>query len=502
MGYLVALSWPTGSMFAVLYGRDSWGNVCNRPNEAIENITLSGQDMTGLTKKFYMNPLALVRITETSAVICTKSCPQKTISNITGLQDFADTNDTRLCHYNIEPDSYPDQYNGPDSLPVRKPINTCPVMPIMEHLDVINVCTPKFLTDLASSSIEAAIASADTVSSLISPTCEKDGSFFDKAWEDLQATQTQIMYLSLVALGVAFVITILMGVIATIVIWLTFVAMALASIGATAYCWYLWYTKNHHLKNLPNDAEATESEKEDVHNWLIIAIVVSSVAFVILLVLLVMRKRIKLVAQLFVEASSAVRRMPLLLFQPFFTLITLIIILAGLAVGASYIMTSGELTVDDNGFVSYVPTTLFWYLRWAYLLWVLWWIEFVFACEEMVIAGAVSIWFFTLDKSSLGLPIGRAMKNLICYHLGTVLFGSFIIALIKLARSILAYIDRTLRARNNKVVKYVLLCLACCLWCFEKFMKFVNRNAYIMTAIHGYSFCKAAWAAFQVRTVE
>ena len=34
------------------------------------------------------------------------------------------------------------------------------------------------------------------------------------------------------------------------------------------------------------------------------------------------------------------------------------------------------------------------------------------------------------------------------------------------------------------------------MWCFEKFMKFLNKNAYIQTAIYGYSFCKAARSAF------
>jgi hypothetical protein len=42
-----------------------------------------------------------------------------------------------------------------------------------------------------------------------------------------------------------------------------------------------------------------------------------------------------------------------------------------------------------------------------------------------------------------------------------------------------------------------MLCmLQCCMWCLEKCMKFLNKNAYIQTAIHGYSFCKAARSAF------
>ena len=34
---------------------------------------------------------------------------------------------------------------------------------------------------------------------------------------------------------------------------------------------------------------------------------------------------------------------------------------------------------------------------------------------------------------------------------------------------------------QSEIVKYLLMCLQCCLWCFEKVMKFINRNAYIYT---------------------
>ena len=36
----------------------------------------------------------------------------------------------------------------------------------------------------------------------------------------------------------------------------------------------------------------------------------------------------------------------------------------------------------------------------------------------------------------------------------------------------------------------------CCFWCLEKFMKFLNRNAYIMCAVSGKNFCTSAKEAF------
>ena len=60
------------------------------------------------------------------------------------------------------------------------------------------------------------------------------------------------------------------------------------------------------------------------------------------------------------------------------------------------------------------------------------------------------------------------------------------------------YIEEKLKEKgaDQPPVK-VLLCLCkCCFWCLEKFMKFINRNAYILTAINGTNFCSSAKEAF------
>lgn len=36
---------------------------------------------------------------------------------------------------------------------------------------------------------------------------------------------------------------------------------------------------------------------------------------------------------------------------------------------------------------------------------------------------------------------------------------------------------------QNVFAKFLLCCLKCCFWCLEKFLKFINRNAYIMVCI-------------------
>ena len=116
---------------------------------------------------------------------------------------------------------------------------------------------------------------------------------------------------------------------------------------------------------------------------------------------------------------------------------------------------------------------------------VLWTAQFIFACQIMIIAGSVSAWYFTRDKSKYGCskvrsPMCVALGRLVFFHLGSVALGSLLIALVQLARAVLMYIQEQCRGSQNEVVQYVLKCLSCCMWCLEKVLKFLTRNAYIM----------------------
>lgn len=52
--------------------------------------------------------------------------------------------------------------------------------------------------------------------------------------------------------------------------------------------------------------------------------------------------------------------------------------------------------------------------------------------------------------------------------------------------------------QSNRVVKVAFLAVRCCLWCFEKCLKFLSRNAYIVIAMQGKSFCAASVEAFKI----
>jgi choline transporter-like protein 2/4/5 len=86
----------------------------------------------------------------------------------------------------------------------------------------------------------------------------------------------------------------------------------------------------------------------------------------------------------------------------------------------------------------------------------------------------------------------------IVFHLGTIAFGSLIIAIVKLIRGVLEYFEEKVKDKTGTIARFLFCCCRCCLFCLERFLKFLNRNAYIITAIYGTSFFTSARRAFHL----
>ncbi|XP_064625864.1 choline transporter-like protein 1 isoform X2 [Lineus longissimus] len=477
MGYVGYLGVMSGNPNRLLFGVDSWGNVCNQPNTPIPNATNSGKDMTGLMNTFYysfpspIDPLVSQIVQTDNTVMCVRTCPgNSTMLTPADYADFATTSNSRVCFYDLDPSQY--------SL-ASISSGQCPTPPVLPHVSVLNRCVPK-------NRIDAAAAVAGAVTSILDTI---DNDFTDKFVQDVETGWKEVCYLAAISSGVALFIVVVMRFIAAILIWTMYVLLILACLGGMGYCWYNWYTIQY----------AEVVVQETAKTWLAYAAIATAVGLVILLILLIMRKRLALVVQLFREAGNALGKMPLLLIQPLWTFLSFAAIMGGIGYIFLYVLTSSQPVVSQTGKVTFKDDELLFYLKWYFIFGALWVMNFILACQEVVIAGAVATWYFTRDKKNkLGWPIARSTGRLIRYHLGSVAFGSFIIAVVMLARLILAYIQKKLHGRGGPIVQFLLKCLQCCLWCFEKFLKFLNRNAYIEIAIYGYNFCKAAAKAFSL----
>lgn len=132
---------------------------------------------------------------------------------------------------------------------------------------------------------------------------------------------------------------------------------------------------------------------------------------------------------------------------------------------------------------------------------VLWTNAFILALGQFILASSVCIWYFSVNSDSgPQRPISRSIWRAFRYHLGSLAFGSLILAIVWTIKYILMYIQGKIRqsgmSQNSRVVEWILKVLTCYVLCFERFIKFLNKNAYIQVALHSVSFCAAARDAF------
>jgi len=151
-------------------------------------------------------------------------------------------------------------------------------------------------------------------------------------------------------------------------------------------------------------------------------------------------------------------------------------------------------------FIKYSRNKDYSWMQFINVFGLLWGLSFTSAFAELVLAGVFSQWYWTLNKST-DIPnctLGTSIWNALVFHLGTVAFGSLVIAIIRMIRVVLEYIERKCNKFNNDLTKCLLCVCQCCLKLLEKFMRFINRNAYIVTAIKSTNFCRSARDAFNL----
>lgn len=121
------------------------------------------------------------------------------------------------------------------------------------------------------------------------------------------------------------------------------------------------------------------------------------------------------------------------------------------------------------------------------------------AFVQFVVASCVCIWYFSKNKGHFGFgTIRKSIYYAIRYHLGSLAFGSFLLATVRFIKWYLLYLEKHVykAGLENKFVKILCKCVQCYIVCLERFIKFIDKNAYIQIALTGNSFCVSAKNGF------
>lgn len=128
--------------------------------------------------------------------------------------------------------------------------------------------------------------------------------FFQDISEDLTTCWKEIIYVCIISFVFSFIVLILFRFVVGFVVWIILIASVIAGYVASIYLWVKYSQKRQ------------DPDYERVTTYLIAAILSTIATVAISMVIFVMRKRVKLVIQLFIEAGKALTEMPLLLFEP------------------------------------------------------------------------------------------------------------------------------------------------------------------------------------------
>jgi len=210
--------------------------------------------------------------------------------------------------------------------------------------------------------------------------------------------------------------------------------------------------------------------------------------------------------------------MPTLLLEPAFTLVSktfwMIIMLSGFA----WLLSCGQVQHTSLG--DYVPaptggadigglTRSFTYTEEEryyilyYIFMIFWVLEICTALAQFCLAYAVQLWYFCPYDETLShkqdipfFPLCKGYRVGLMWHLGSLAFGAFLVAVLRLVRLILGYLAKQADKDGNAATACVLKVLMCCVDCFKRFVEFLNKNAYMDIAITSSHFCTAAKNAF------
>ena len=324
--------------------------------------------------------------------------------------------------------------------------------------------------------------------------------FLAKVISDIKNSWKIIVVACVGALFVALLWLILMRFFAGIAIWFCVWTVVLLLIGITAMFWLEGTNRKSVYEATPTNMRL-ENDKILWQAFLYTSYALCGISAIVLIIVLFMCNRIHMAAMICEEASKAVASM-------FFQLVTfpLVPFLSLVALGVYWVSVAlfalTVLSPDYDELVHFTGTSqnnILKGLMLYHLFGLLWTFNWIIGIAEVTICGAVADWYWTFHgKKQKPFAVVRSFGRTLRYHLGSVAFGALLLGIIQFIRIIMLYIQSQVRGKENKLSKIALSIVNCILACFERFIRFLTKNAYVMIGVYGYSFCTSARRAFKI----
>ncbi len=275
-----------------------------------------------------------------------------------------------------------------------------------------------------------------------------EGEFLHQLSTDLLHSWSPVLVSCAVALTFSYVLLILFRYAIKYVIWVIYIGLIVALVIGSVVLLVLYFT--------------TKKSNPEVNPVAFLAIsgVLFLIAIILAVVIYLFRRRIRLVIELFKEASKALGDVPLIVVEPLLTFIAMGLSTAAFLYFYIIIESSGNLEVQNDSrgkfdkalYVKDIGCHAAYYVNWVTYIW---FTQFILGCQHFVIASTISQWFFARTKSKLDSPIQRSFHFLLSLHIGSICLGSIFITIVKILRTLVEYL--TVRRTFNEYLFITLL---------------------------------------------
>uniref|UniRef100_A0ABK0M5Z1 Choline transporter-like protein n=1 Tax=Rattus norvegicus TaxID=10116 RepID=A0ABK0M5Z1_RAT len=363
MGYSVV----AGAAGRLLFGYDSFGNVCGKRNSPVEGAPLSGQDMTLKKHVFFMNAcnLEVKDRGRGPMALCVSSCPEKQLDTLEEVQLFANINGSFLCVYSLNSFNYT-QSPSADRLCPRLPV------PPSKPFPLFNRCIPQ----------------TPECYSLFASVLLNDADALHRILSGIMAGRDTILGLCAFVFALSLAMLFTFRFISTL---LVHIIISLVILGLLFVCGVFWWLYYDYTNDLSTELD---TEKENMKCMLAFAVITTVVTVVLLALIFTLRKRVKLTVELLRVTNKAISRCPFLLLQPLWTFAILVFFWVLWVAVLLSLGTAGTAQVMEGGQVEYKPLSGIRYLWWYHLIGLIWTSEFILTCQRMTVAGAMVTCYF------------------------------------------------------------------------------------------------------------
>lgn len=135
-----------------------------------------------------------------------------------------------------------------------------------------------------------------------------------------------------------------------------------------------------------------------------------------------------------------------------------------------------------------------------YVLSLLWGLETIHFCFQLVVGHVVAVWYFTPCRPDLskrpvdGNVWAKALWAALRYHLGSIALAAALLSSFRLANAIFGYIARQAKG-TNRAAAAIGHAFMGCVWCYEEVVRYINKNSLIEMVLRSTDFFTSAGVA-------